>query len=373
MSGLPTTEKPSVGGKSLHPVFYIASWMFFSNTTILFNKKLIHSGGFPYPIILTCWHLIFATLATQVLSRTTSLLDGRHKVKMTQSTYIRAVVPIGVLFSGSLVCSNLVYLYLNVAFIQMLKAAGPVAVLAVSYLWGVSTPTFENIVNVVGITAGVALASAGEIQFSWVGFLFQAGGIVFEALRLVMIQVLLSGEDMKMDPLVSLYYFAPVCAVMNIFVALVYEASSFRVDAVFEAGVWTLFLNALVAFMLNVASVFLIGKTSSLVLTLAGILKAILLVAFSVLVYAEVITFLQFVGYSIALFGLLCYSLGWAQLKTLTTTAHTRASASLGSPSARRAVSLTLVFFIVLMLFFGFQNGGGEVPAAVGGNVSPST
>lgn len=34
---------------------------------------------------------------------------------------MRAIVPIGVLYSLSLVCSNLPYLYLNVAFIQMLK------------------------------------------------------------------------------------------------------------------------------------------------------------------------------------------------------------------------------------------------------------
>lgn len=40
---------------------------------------------------------------------------------MTGRIYLRAIVPIGVLYSASLVCSNQVYLYLSVAFIQMLK------------------------------------------------------------------------------------------------------------------------------------------------------------------------------------------------------------------------------------------------------------
>ena len=40
------------------------------------------------------------------------------------------------------------------------------------------------------------------------GFICQALGIAFEAARLVAIQKLLHG--LKMDPLVSLYYFAPV-------------------------------------------------------------------------------------------------------------------------------------------------------------------
>ncbi|MBE3046037.1 hypothetical protein IMZ48_26555, partial [Candidatus Bathyarchaeota archaeon] len=193
----------------------------------------------------------------------TTLLDGRHKVRMTGRVYLRAVVPIGVFYSASLVCSNLTYLYLNVAFIQMLKAGGPIAVLLMSYLWGVTHPTSENVVNVVGIAVGVALASAGEVSFSWVGFMFQVGGIVFEAMRLVMIQILLSGEDMRMDPLVSLYYYAPVCAAMNFIVALFAEVPSFQADDLWTAGLSMLFLNAFVAFMLNVASVFLVSPGPS--------------------------------------------------------------------------------------------------------------
>jgi hypothetical protein len=55
------------------------------------------------------------------MARTTTLLDSRKSVKMTGRVYLRAIVPIGVLYSASLVCSNQVYLYLSVAFIQMLK------------------------------------------------------------------------------------------------------------------------------------------------------------------------------------------------------------------------------------------------------------
>jgi hypothetical protein len=58
---------------------------------------------------------------TQILARTTPLLDSRKSVKMTGRVYLRAIIPIGVLYSASLVCSNQTYLYLSVAFIQMLK------------------------------------------------------------------------------------------------------------------------------------------------------------------------------------------------------------------------------------------------------------
>ncbi|OLN82080.1 putative sugar phosphate/phosphate translocator [Colletotrichum chlorophyti] len=371
MSTLPTTEKP-VGSKALHPAYFIASWIFFSNLTILFNKWLLDTAGFT--VILTFWHLVFSTLATQLLARTTSLLDGRHKVKMTGRIYLRAIVPIGLLYSGSLVCSNLVYLYLSVSFIQMLKAGAPVAVLFASWIWGVAEPSWNTFYNVLLIVAGVGLASFGEIEFSWLGFIFQMGGIIFEAVRLVMIQVLLKGDEgaQKMDPLVSLYYYAPVCAVMNFFIAWGSEFSSFKMEDLQKTGVTMLLLNAGVAFMLNVSSVFLIGKTSGLVMTLTGILKNILLIIASVLIWHTSVTFLQFIGYAIALAGLVIYSTGWDQLKTSGASAVTWARGLWNShaldegrlsPLVRRAIFFGLVLLITLMLVAGFAYKGTAAPA----------
>jgi hypothetical protein len=65
--------------------------------------------------------MVFSTLMTQILARTTTLLDGRKTVKMTGRIYLRAILPIGFFFSLSLICGNKTYLYLSVAFIQMLK------------------------------------------------------------------------------------------------------------------------------------------------------------------------------------------------------------------------------------------------------------
>jgi hypothetical protein len=258
---LPTSEsdKPVEKPRSVHPAFYILNWILFSNLTILFNKWLIDDAGFRYPILLTTWHLIFATLATQALARFTSLLDSRRNIPVNGRFYLRTILPIGFCYSGSLVCSNLVYLYLSVAFIQMLKAASPVAVLFTSWIWGVADPSMSKFLNILVIVLGVGLASAGEIGFSLIGFLFQLGGIIFEAIRVVMIQVMLSSEGMSMDPLVSLYYFAPVCAVLNLIVALPTEIPKFNVDDIAKAGYGMLLLNAMVAFMLNIASVFLVS------------------------------------------------------------------------------------------------------------------
>ncbi|KAH6675299.1 triose-phosphate transporter [Plectosphaerella plurivora] len=367
---LPTEEKPApVAERSLHPAFYIANWIFFSNLTILFNKWLLDSAGFKYPVILTCFHMLFATVATQILAKTTSVLDSRRDVKMTGRLYLRAVVPIGVAYSGSLVCSNLVYMYLSVAFIQMLKAASPVAVLFCSWAWGVADPSMNTFLNILFIVFGVALASFGEIEFSFIGFLYQVGGIIFEAIRVVMIQVLLSGDEnaQKMDPLVSLYYYAPVCTVTNFLVAAAVEFRTFDVADFQKVGPAMLVLSASVAFMLNVASVFLIGKTSGLVMTLTGILKNILLIVASVFIWNTSISGLQFLGYAVALGGLVVYSTGIEQLKAAALNTGTWARNAWNSPNleegrlsprVRRALVMGLAALISAMLVAGYFYGG---------------
>lgn len=112
--------------------------------------------------------------------------------------------------------------------------------------------------NVSIIVIGVVIASFGEIKFVLIGFIFQLGGIGFEAFRLVLVQSLLSSAEYKMDPLVSLYYFAPVCAIMNFCFALVFEIPRMSMSQLYSVGLWILLLNAMIAFALNISVVFLV-------------------------------------------------------------------------------------------------------------------
>ncbi|KAJ4136194.1 hypothetical protein NW768_003802 [Fusarium equiseti] len=352
-----TTEKLVSQGTSsrLHPSVYILTWIFFSNITILFNKWLIDTAGFRYPIILTTWHLVFATIATQILARTTSLLDSRHAIPLSRRLYVRTILPIGVLYSASLVFSNIVYLYLSVSFIQMLKSTGPVFTLIASWVWGVAQPDSKTFGNVMIIVVGVAIASFGEIEFSVAGFIFQMCGTIAEAVRVVMIQVMLSAEGLRMDPLVGLYYYAPVCTLMNFVVVAFSEGPRFKWEDAASAGYGMLFANACLAFALNIISVVLIGKTSGLVMTLSGILKSILLVAASVVIWGTHISLLQTLGYSIALMGLVLYSIGYEQLLNTWEEIVAWGTGSLNregemSPTLRKVIMVGCLGFITVII-----------------------
>ncbi|KAM0790433.1 hypothetical protein ACM66B_003312 [Microbotryomycetes sp. NB124-2] len=295
--------------KRIHPAPIITIWIALSSSVILMNAWILGKDegdlNFPYPIFLTTVHLVYATIGTRVMRQFTHLVDGVDKIEMSWDRWYRNIVPIGALFSASLIFSNLAYLTLSVSFIQMLKAFTSVAVLTMSVLMGLDQFNQRTAITVIGISLGVAIASYGEINFVLGGFVFQCFGILFEATRLVAIQKLLQG--LRMDPLVSLYYYAPVCACLNALLIPIFEGWA-PLDLVLErVGAFTLFINCNVALLLNISVVFLIGCASSLVLTLSGVLKDILLVVGAVLLFGATVTWTQMFGYGIALAGLVVF------------------------------------------------------------------
>lgn len=180
---------------------------------------------------------------------------------------------------------------------------------------GLRSPDMKVFLNVSVIVIGVVIASVGEIYFVLIGFIFQVTGLIFEATRLVMVEQLLSSPEYKMSPLVSLYYYAPICAIFNGIVAIIFEVPYMSWQNFERVGPVVLISNAGVAFLLNVAVVFLIGRTSSLVMTLCGVLKDIILIVASCVLFQTPVTPLQLFGYTISLIGLIVYKTSMATIR----------------------------------------------------------
>ncbi|KAJ3837757.1 triose-phosphate transporter family-domain-containing protein [Lentinula raphanica] len=298
-------QKPKLTATVIIPI-----WITLSTSVIIYNNYLYNTLHFRYPVFVVTWHLTFAAIGTRVLQRTTSLLDAAKDVSMSKDMFLKSILPIGFLFSGSLILSNTAYLYLSVSYIQMLKAFNAVAVLLVSWAFRISEPNRKLALIVLMISSGVAVASGGELKFNMFGFIVQAASVGFEAARLVMIEILLHG--LKMDPLVSLHYYAPVCAFLNL-LALPFTEGFAPFFELARIGPFILITNAAVAFLLNVSAVFLVGAASGLVLTLTGVFKDILLITGSTLIFGSTVTGIQVFGYSVALGGLVMFKLTGAK------------------------------------------------------------
>jgi hypothetical protein len=101
-------------------------------------------------------------------------------------------------------------------------------------------------------------------------------------------------------------------------------------------------------------------------MTLTGILKNILLVIASVMIWHTSITWLQFLGYGVALAGMVYYSLGWEQIKSTSFTAANWARTQWNSPLdenrlsplVRRAIFIGLLLLVTLLVGVGMTYNG---------------
>eukprot|EP00239_Pterosperma_sp_CCMP1384_P005882 CAMPEP_0197853150 /NCGR_PEP_ID=MMETSP1438-20131217/22186_1 /TAXON_ID=1461541 /ORGANISM="Pterosperma sp., Strain CCMP1384" /LENGTH=348 /DNA_ID=CAMNT_0043467455 /DNA_START=374 /DNA_END=1420 /DNA_ORIENTATION=- len=290
----------------------VTIWIALSAAVILFNKYLLSEYGFPYPIALTMFHMGFCSTIAFVVIRVLKLVDS---IGMDSETYMQAVVPIGGLFSLTLWFGNAAYLYLSVAFIQMLKALMPVAVFMVGVNFKTETYSHKTLMNMLVVTVGVMIASYGEINFVLTGVVLQLASIASESTRLSMIQILLQSRGLKLNPITTLYYVAPACFAFLSVPFVFIEIPKMVADPELKFELWIFILNASVAMGLNMAVFLLVGKTSALSMNIAGVVKDWLLIFLSFYLFHAQISSLSLGGYLVAFFGVCYYNYAKLQSK----------------------------------------------------------
>ncbi|KAK6119623.1 hypothetical protein DH2020_046646 [Rehmannia glutinosa] len=287
---------------------YVAIWIFLSFTVIVYNKYILDKKlyNWPFPISLTMIHMTFCSSLAFAAVRVFKLVEP---AALSRRVYLSSVVPIGALYSLSLWLSNSAYIYLSVSFIQMLKALMPVAVYSIGIMLKKDGYKNNTMFNMLAISVGVAIAAYGEAKYDSWGVFLQLGAVVFEATRLVMIQILLTSKGINLNPITSLYYVAPSClaflSIPWIFVEyplLKQQSTGFHFDFVIFGT------NSLCAFALNLAVFLLVGKTSALTMNVAGVVKDWLLIAFSWSVIKDTVTPLNLFGYGLAFLGVGYYN-----------------------------------------------------------------
>lgn len=286
---------------------YLLVYVTLSSGVILYNKWVLSPKyfNFPFPITLTMIHMGFSGAVAFLLIRIFKVVSP---VKMTWEIYATCVIPISAFFASSLWFGNTAYLFISVAFIQMLKALMPVATFLMAVICGTDTLRCDVFLNMLLVSVGVVVSSYGEIHFNVVGTLYQVTGIFAEALRLVLTQVLLQKKGLTLNPITSLYYIAP-CSFVFLFVPwYLLEKPEMELSQI-QFNFWIFFSNAFAALALNFSIFLVIGRTGAVTIRVAGVLKDWLLIALSTVIFPEsTITKLNIIGYAIALSGVVMYN-----------------------------------------------------------------
>ncbi|KAG0499468.1 hypothetical protein HPP92_003707 [Vanilla planifolia] len=288
---------------------YLVLYIALSSGQIFFNKWVLSSKeiNFPYPVALTLLHMIFSSVLCFILTKVFKII--KLEGGMTSEIYTTSVIPIGAMFAMTLWLGNSAYLYISVAFAQMLKAVMPVAVFILGAAAGLEVLSCRMFLIMTVISFGVIVASYGEVSVNWVGVVYQMGGVVGEALRLIFMEIFVKRKGIRLNPISVMYYVSP-CSALCLFIPWLFLEKP-KMDS---AGPWnfpplTLFLNCLCTFGLNLSVFLVISRTSALTIRVAGVVRDWVVVLFSALIFSDTkLTFINLIGYGIAIAGVVAYN-----------------------------------------------------------------
>ncbi|KAM7492463.1 hypothetical protein LguiA_035384 [Lonicera macranthoides] len=290
------------GGEGLLTYAYIFLYIALSSGQIFFNKWVLSSKeiNFPYPLGLTLLHMVFSSILCFALTKVFKIMKVEEG--MTAEIYATSVIPIGAMFAMTLWLGNTAYLYISVSFAQMLKAIMPVAVFILGVAAGLEAMSCKMLLIMSVISFGVLVASYGELDINWIGVVYQMGGVVGEALRLIFMEILVKRKGIKLNPL-SL-----------IALCLLIPWIFLEMPKMDEEGSWSfhpvvLTLNSLCTFALNLSVFLVISHTSALTIRVAGVVKDWVVVLVSALLFADTkLTVINLFGYAIAIGGVAAYN-----------------------------------------------------------------
>jgi len=293
-------------GRPWRAVPYIVVWVLLSVSLIFMNNGILQH--LPNPAALTAWHMAASSVlvrVVRVLAPAEYALFRADAPKVDPRMLLTKFGPISALFALALAMGNRTYMHCSVAFIQMMKASHSVITYTMSVALGMESFVWCRFQAVCAVWFGIVLAVTGELKFNVIGFACQCMSSLAECGRIVLIEMLINRQGMKMDPLTALSYYAPLC-----FCVLVPFAAATEIPDDLSAWwrsfdehvgyVW-IFLNGLLAFSLNLSVVLLLQKTSAVTYILCGVMKDVLMIVGSVCWLGASISLQQVIGYTLAI------------------------------------------------------------------------
>jgi hypothetical protein len=296
-----------------------------SVTLINFNKYLMGSEVFPFPLHLVLFQTMSGSLFAGLLYQAApslfpTLAGAQSTLRPSFATIMGKAVPVAVCFAGNLIFSNMAYFHCSVAFLQFMKEGNVMLVYAMSLAVGLEVYRSQGLLVLIFIMLATACCVHGEVNFSPVGFLIQLTSQMFEVCRIILQSILLSSAGLKLDALTYVLTVMPACFVtllMVLGVISALDAFGIPIGSDFSSPnqadlmrAWPLLLaNAALAFALNVSVALFIKVSSAVALVLAGLLKDCCAVVLSLIAFQESISKMQTIGFSCQILGVCVWSL----------------------------------------------------------------
>jgi len=298
-------------GEVFETAMLVLAWYITSSFSNNLNKSILEYEVFPFPITLTFVQFGFIVVCCLALFQISS--QNFKLQKLDRSVIAWRLLPLCVSQIFAHLLTQISLQQVPVSFTHTVKSCSPFfSVLFSQYFRFNERYTFLLIFSIVPMIAGIALSSLTEINFTVLGFLAALGStIIFSWQNAFSKKVFRNNE---MDHVNLLFYTTlcsfvvlfPVWAVMDVPRIIEWSQREGAADIYHVLGLF--WLNGMCHFAQNITAFTFMTKVSPLTYTVFNTSKRIFVILSSILYFGNQVSFLNGVGISMAIGGVVLYN-----------------------------------------------------------------
>ncbi|KAI8049946.1 triose-phosphate transporter family-domain-containing protein [Syncephalis plumigaleata] len=351
-----------IGGRAfwrsqMSNIFFIGAWYTLSTLLSLYNKWMFDPKkyGFHYPLFTTSMHQVIQFVLA--LSCLTIWPHLRPRYRMGVKEFSKRVVPCAVATGLDIGLSNSSLKTITLSFYTMCKSSSLAFVLVFAFLFRLEKPRMSLIVVISIISIGVLMMVADETDFELTGFIQVMLAALMGGLRWSLTQMLLrhggapaassqlsrrahggnsrvstsssrsatggngataSGHGHRQHPIASVMLLSPVMALCLLVVAICLEGGMLSSGFFSSVGstirtLGYMSLGGFIAFFMVVSEFVVIRSIGVVTLSVCGILKEVLTIVVSTLVFGDRLTALNLFGLFVTMVGIGTYN--WLKIR----------------------------------------------------------
>ena len=283
----------------------------FSIGLTFYNKWMFKE--FKYPLITTCFHFLVVFILSAFTR--TLFLSCREKTPMLEwNTYLKRVFVTGIVSALDIGLSNWSFVFITVSLYTMVKSTAVLFIMAFAIVFKLEKPKWSLIIIVFFISSGLFMFVYKSSQFNLEGFILVLMASFLGGIRWTLTQILSQKEELGLtNPIDLMFHLMPTMFIGLFPLAIGHDGKGFfTTNHLFGAD---RFLNmiptgfqmlggGLLAFMLSTSEYLLLSQTSSLTLSISGIVKEIVTLSIATTYNGDTLSPLNLVGCLTCLTGI---------------------------------------------------------------------
>eukprot|EP01056_Protomagalhaensia_sp_Gyna25_P005700 Protomagalhaensia_sp_Gyna_25__5699@NODE_812_length_2564_cov_458_831287_g640_i0_p2_GENE_NODE_812_length_2564_cov_458_831287_g640_i0NODE_812_length_2564_cov_458_831287_g640_i0_p2_ORF_typecomplete_len377_score35_60TPT/PF03151_16/5_1e59UAA/PF08449_11/1_8e22SLC35F/PF06027_12/1_5e08EamA/PF00892_20/0_00019EamA/PF00892_20/0_0052Nuc_sug_transp/PF04142_15/4_8e05Nuc_sug_transp/PF04142_15/0_043PUNUT/PF16913_5/2_4e06CRTlike/PF08627_10/6_8e05CRTlike/PF08627_10/1_5e03_NODE_812_length_2564_cov_458_831287_g640_i len=283
---------------------YLVAWFIINIAITLSSKAMFSNFKFPYPMMLTAAHCAVTGVGSQIAASLNC-----YEYTAVNVHIIRDLIFFSLVFTVNIWLSNYGLLVVSVSVHQVFRTTIPLFTMVLSLVIYQESYPWRMVPSVILVILGVAATVFGDVETTLYGAFVVAAGCAFSSLKGIMTQKAQIGKK-GLHAFDLLRVVCPM-AVLELLVLGIAngELAALIVDAP-DLPLWTipnLFLQGLLAFVLNFVSFKCVALKNPLTMNIAGNIKQIVTPLLGVMIVGGQITPILILGLIVTFVGAIWY------------------------------------------------------------------